>query len=444
MPVGETLAEILDDQAAHQPAQEALVYTDRKLRYSFQRLREGCDRIARGLLRIGVGQGDHVAVWAANVPEWVVLQLAIAKVGATIVPLPTAYGAKELEAVLRDSEARALVAGPTPLRGDPLETVKAIMPELESCPAGQLHSERLPQLRSVVTLGENRHAGVYHFKDLIDLAEVVDKEELRRAQARLRADQTAALLYEVDSSGQPYGALLTHANLRHVALAVGERMRVTEKDRVLLPVPLSDVFGLVVGSVLSLLHGATLIPFVEFRPRLVLEATAKERGTVLIGTPTMFQQELEEKRFLELELDSLRAGIIITPIIDSSSEGISPGLFDRVRDELVISELTTAFGLRETASVITLSRREDAPGKRRHTAGTPLPDVEVRIVDPSTRAGLAAGETGVIAVRGPSLMKGYYKRPEETSRVMDSGWLYTRQRGSLDPDGSLRLVAPES
>jgi fatty-acyl-CoA synthase len=263
-------------------------------------------------------------------------------------------------------------------------------------------------------------------------------------KAQLGADQTAALLYELDNSGHPYGALLTHANLRHVALAVGERMGVTEGDRLLLPVPLYDIFGMVVGSVLSVLHGATLIPFVEFRPRLVLEATTKERGTVLIGTPTMFQQELEEKRFLEPELDSLRAGIMIAPTIERFPEQVPLGLLERVRDELVIPDFTTAFGLRETASVITLSRREDAPGKRRPTAGTPLPDVEVRIVDPSTRTGLAAGETGVLAVRGPSLMKGYYNKPEETSRVMDSGWLYTRQRGSLDPDGSLRLVEPES
>jgi fatty-acyl-CoA synthase len=158
MPVSPTLAEILDDQAAHLPAQEALVYTDRKLRYSFQRLREGCDRIARGLLRIGIRQGHHVAVWAPNVPEWVVLQFAIAKVGATIVPFPTTYGAKELEAVLRDSDARAFVAGPSSLHGDPLETVKEIMPELETCPAGQLHSERFPKLRSVITLREHRQS----------------------------------------------------------------------------------------------------------------------------------------------------------------------------------------------------------------------------------------------------------------------------------------------
>lgn len=270
-----TIGGRLDECAEHFPSREALVYTDRKLRYSYQRLKEGCDRVACGLIRIGVRTRDRVGIWAGNHPEWLVLQLALAKLGAALVPIPLEDGARALAEALRRAEAKALI-----LEAGSAEVVKGLAPELVLCPRGQLHADRLPSLRSVVTLGEDRHRGMYHFKDLIDLAERIPRERLHQIQSTVRPDETALL--------SPRGAVRrSHQNLLEAAAHLVESSSITADDRICLAAPFYEPAGFVDGLLLALVGGATLVPLYEIDAERAVAAVTAERCTVFAGRPEL-------------------------------------------------------------------------------------------------------------------------------------------------------------
>jgi fatty-acyl-CoA synthase len=302
--VNHTLGGIVDRQAERQPARQALVYTDRSLRYSYQRFREGTDRVARGLLRIGVDPGDRVALWAGNLPEGCILQIAVAKLGAVLAPLHAA-SLEELERALRGSEAKALFfSSPAPgFPGAVAEPVRSLLPELEHCPRGQLHSERFPRLRSIATLGEEPYRGVYRFKDLIDLAEAIPKSRLAKLGRRL-APEEAALLEGND--------LLSHGELIRAAREAIDRLAVVEADRICFAAPLFQRLGGQLALGLATVSGATLVPLLEPSAEPALAAVAQERCTILAAEPALLAEALQASGRSDSRRQSLRA-VLVAP-----------------------------------------------------------------------------------------------------------------------------------
>ena len=247
-------------------------------------------------MRIGIRPREHVALWAGNWPEWVVLQPALAKLNAVAVPLPVPLSPDSLERLVRHADARALLLG----NGAPVEKetwiLKSLIPELEVCPPGQLHSERFPELRSIINLAKSRHPGMHQFKGLADLAELVPKEELARVQEESSSEDPAAIFCDLQAPERSLGTTLTHRILVQKARAVGRKLGARVEDRVLLPHPLFDIHGMVCGSTLALVNGATLLPLVDWRSREVLRAAAEERATIVVGTSSMFEHLLKEQR----------------------------------------------------------------------------------------------------------------------------------------------------
>jgi len=309
---------MLDWQADHRPAGEALVYTDRPLRYSYQRFREGIDRVARGLLRIGVGPSDRVALWSANQPEGCILQFAVAKVGAVLAPLHAASPGEmeaELETRLRRARAKAFVfSSPAPgFGGDVPALVQRFAPELERCPRGQLHAERLPLLRCVATLGEERYPGVYRFKDWIDLAETVPKARLTKLARRVKPEEGALLLGS---------EVLSHGELVRRARAAAERLSIAQADRICCAAPLFEPMGGVLALALAAAGGAALVPVVELSARQALAAVVKEHCTILAAEADLLAAALGQRAPEDSGLESLRA-VLLGP-------GGSPELRQRI------------------------------------------------------------------------------------------------------------------
>ncbi len=299
---------MLDRQADRRPAGEALVYTDRPLRYSYQRFREGIDRVARGLLRIGLGPADRVALWSANQPEACILQFAVAKVGAVLAPFHVASSGEmeaELERRLRRSQAKAFVfSSPAPgFDGDVPALVQRLAPELQRCPRGQLHAERLPLLRSIATLGEERFPGVYRFKDWIDLAETVPKARLTKLARGVKAEESALL------SGCD---LLSHRELVRGARAAAERLSLVETDRICFAAPLFEPVSGVLAVALAAASGAALVPVVELSAGQALAAVVKEHCTILAAEADLLATALRQRAPEDSGLESLRA-VLVAP-----------------------------------------------------------------------------------------------------------------------------------
>jgi len=429
-----TVGGLLDQMADRYPDNDALVYVERDLRYSYREFNEVCRKVAKGLISLGVKKGDHVSIWANNVPEWVILQFATAKIGAVLVTINTSYRSAELEYILNQSDSNALFMVQSFKGTDYVETFYDVVPEFKNAAAGSTRSEKLPFLERVVFIGEETPAGMFNFSELYEMAEAVDDATLATIEAELSPHDVINMQYTSGTTGFPKGVMLTHFNVVNNGFNIGECMRFTEKDRLCIPVPFFHCFGCVLGVMACVTHGATMVPVETFNPLLVLQAIEKERCTAVHGVPTMFIAELEHPDFEKYDLTSLRSGIM-------AGSPCPIEVMKRVIRDMHASEITIAYGQTESSPVITQTRTDDPIELRVATVGKALPDVEVKIVDIETGATLPPGKQGELCGRGYLVMKGYYKMPEETAKVIDAdGWLHTGDLAVMDEHGYCKIT----
>ncbi len=429
-----TVGGLLEDTARRFPDNDALVYPDRGLRYSYREFDSRCDRVAKGLLQLGVGKGDHVAIWATNLPEWVTLQFATAKIGAVLVTVNTSYKTAELDYVLKQSDATTLFLGQGFKDTDFVRTVYEVIPELTEARFGQLASTRFPFLRQVVFLGEVAPPGMYAFPQLEKFGAALADSVLEQAKAALDEHEVINMQYTSGTTGFPKGVMLTHHNIVNNGNEVGKCMAFSENDRLCIPVPFFHCFGCVLGVLACVTHGAAMVPLETFDAEAVLRTVETEKCTALHGVPTMFIAELEHPNFGNYDLSSLRTGIM-------AGSPCPIEVMKRVAGEMHASEVTIAYGQTEASPVITQTRINDPLELRVSTVGRAVSNVEVKISDPVTGETLPPGQQGELCARGSLVMKGYYKMPEETARaICDEGWLHTGDLAVMDAQGYYKIT----
>lgn len=429
-----TIGGLLDQMAERFPGNDALVYVDRGLRYSYSEFNEVCRRVAKGLLRLGVKKGDHVSIWATNVPEWVILSFATAKIGAVLVTVNTSYRTTELEYILKQSDSGYLFLVKGFKDIDYMETLYEVVPEVRNSTPGTLHSELLPCLKQVVYIGEETPAGTINFNDLYGMAEAVSDEALGEIERSLDIHDVIQMQYTSGTTGFPKGVMLTHYNLTNNGFYIGECMKFTEKDRLCIPVPFFHCFGSVLAVMASVTHGSAMVPIVAFNALQVLQAIEQERCTAVHGVPTMFIAELEHPDFDTFDLTSLRTGIMAGSVCPIE-------VMKRAVNDMHMTEITSVYGQTESSPGITQTRTEDSIELRVATVGRALPGAEVKIIDIETGATLPPGKQGELCARGYMVMKGYYKMPEETAKVIDvDGWLHTGDLAVMDENGYCKIT----
>jgi fatty-acyl-CoA synthase len=428
--VGELLAVLARDY----PQNEALIYPDRGLRYDFSQLEWLARKIARGLLSLGIETGDRVALWAPNVPEWVVLQFALAKIGAVLVTVNTSLRAAEIEFLLRQSESGTLITVAGFRDVDYVETIYEVVPEMRGSEEGGLRSMKLPFLRNVIYIGDEHPDGMIRYDSLLDRSEKISDAQLDARIATQTLDTVINMQYTSGTTGFPKGVMLTNRNIVNNGYWLGEGLALTPRDKLCVPVPFFHCFGCVIGVLGAYTHAAALVPLETFDPLRALQYIESERCTTLFGVPTMFIAELEQLDYHNLDMTSLRTGIMAGALCPEP-------LMRKVMERMHLTELAIAYGLTEASPGITLTPRDDTVELRTQTVGLPLPEVEVKIVDPATGEECLPGSAGELCCRGYNVMKGYYNNPKATAEAIDpDGWLHTGDQATMDADGYVRIT----
>ena len=439
-----TIGDLLDRQAERFGDRDALVHVDWDVRYTYRGFRVECDQVARGLMALGINKGDHVGVWATNYPEWVIAQFATAKIGAVLVTVNPAYRTHELEYLLHQSDAVALVLISSFRTSDYVAMLNEVAPELAQATPGRLHCEKLPYLRHVIFVppyasgGEAAGEcppGMFGWGDMRERGEEISPSALAQRQADCHPDDVICIMYTSGTTGNPKGVMLTHHNLVANATYAVDGLGFTEEDRLCIPVPFYHCFGSSISTLGCVTRGAAMVvPSEYFDPGKTLVAVEKERCTALHGVPTMFIAELEHPDFDQFDLGSLRTGIM-------AGSPCPIEVMRQVIDRMGAREMTVAYGLTEAAPVITLTSSGDTIERRVATVGPVIPHVEVKIADPETGGDMPTGAQGELCARSFMNMKGYYKMPEATEAAIDAeGWLHTGDLATVDADGYYRIT----
>ncbi|MDR2193782.1 MAG: AMP-binding protein [Treponema sp.] len=429
-----TLSAVLRENARIQPDHEFIVYADRDLRWTYAEFDKRVDDLARGFLAIGLEKGDHIGIWAPNVPDWLTVLFASARLGMVLVTVNTAYKTHELEYLMRQSDLACLCLSDGYRDSDYVAMVNELAPEIKTAPREYLHAEQFPYLRRLVYIGQQKHRGMYSFSELLLLGRHTDMAELRAIEASCGTNDVVNMQYTSGTTGFPKGVMLTHRNILNNGFSIGECQKLTERDIVCLPVPFFHCFGLVLGMMAILTHGATAAPVENFDPLLVLATIQKEKCTAVYGVPTMYIAEMNHPMFAMFDTSSLRTGIM-------SGSYCPIELMRRVIHEMHMPEITIPYGLTEASPVTTMTKTDDPIEARVETVGRALEDVEVTIRDPETGKECPVGAQGEFCSRGYSTMKGYYKMPEATAACIDkNGWLHSGDLGVKDERGYFRVT----
>ncbi|MBX0326298.1 AMP-binding protein [Oscillochloris sp. ZM17-4] len=429
--LGLTIGDMFDQIAAQYPENEALVSCQQGLRYTYAQLKAEVDRCARGLLALGMRKGERVGIWAPNRAEWAITQFATSKIGAILVNINPAYRLHEVEYALAQSGCAMLVISPQFKSSDYTQMVAELAPEL----AQGGRPARLPELRAVIRLGDVPAPGTMTWAELMAAADKVGADELAARQAEQQFDDPINIQYTSGTTGYPKGATLSHHNILNNGYFVAEIQALTDKDRMLIPVPLYHCFGMVMGNLGCVTHGATMIyPSEGFEPLAVLRAAQEERATSLYGVPTMFIAELEHPEFASFDLSSLRTGVM-------AGSPCPVEVMKRVQSQMNMREVEICYGMTETSPVSTQTRIGAPLEKQVGTVGEVHPHVEVKIIDPASGGVVPVGVTGELCTRGYSVMLGYWDNEAATRGAIDAGrWMHTGDLATMDDDGYINIV----
>lgn len=432
--LGQTIGQFFDAACQRYAARDGLVVRQQGVRWSYAEFGEQVTRLACGLRRLGLQPGERIGIWSQNNVEWVLMQFATAKAGLVLVNINPAYRRSELEYALGKVGCRALVLSPSFKSSDYLAILNDVVPELAASQPGELQAASLPELRWVVRLGSEPTPGMLNFDSLLTEPSDAEREALQQVGQTLQFDDPINIQFTSGTTGSPKGATLTHHNILNNGFFVGEAMRLTEHDRLCIPVPLYHCFGMVLGVLACLTHGSTIVfPSEAFEPLAVLETVAAEKCTALHGVPTMFIAVLDHPRFAEFDLSTLRTGIM-------AGSPCPIEVMKRVVAQMHMAEVTIAYGMTETSPVSFQSHTDTPLEKKVSTVGRIHPHVEVKIIDPQGRI-VPRGETGELLTRGYSVMLGYWGDEEKTREAIDAaGWMHTGDLAVLDADGYCNIV----
>jgi len=429
-----TVDAVLRSAVDEGPDRTALVVPHQSARFTFAELDRAVERVARGLVACGLEPGERIGIWAPNRLEWLLTLFGAARAGLVLVNINPAYRTSELEFALRLVGCRALVFAPRFKGSDYVAMLRSLLPELESGAPGRLHSAAFPELCTLVHLSTETLSGCLSFEDLRACGDGLDDAVMGSIEALEDADRVFNIQFTSGTTGTPKGATLTHFNLVNNGFFVGEGMRITDRDRVCIPVPLYHCFGMVLGVLAAMTHGAASVLAGEgFEPLAVLETVARERCTALHGVPTMFIAELEHPRFGEFDLSTLRTGIM-------AGSPCPIALMHRVVTEMHMPEVTICYGMTETSPVSFQSGPDDPLERRVGTVGRVHPHVQVKIIDARGRV-TPCGTPGELLTRGYSVMRGYWGDPERTREAIDEGgWMHTGDLAVIDEAGYCNIV----
>ncbi|HEA52728.1 AMP-binding protein [Marinobacter antarcticus] len=433
--LGMTIGEMLDRTAAKYPDTEALVCLHQDIRWTYKEFLAKVNEAARAFLAIGVKRGDRVGIWAPNRYEWTVTQFATAKIGAILVNINPAYGMHELEYAMNLSGISVLVSADSFKASDYRKTLYDLAPELKTCTPGKIKAQRLSELRAVINLDTEKHAGMWSWNEFTGFANDVSQDDVNKVQSQLQFDDPINIQFTSGTTGNPKGATLTHHNILNNGFFVGESQVLTEKDRLVIPVPLYHCFGMVMGNLGCITHGSTMIyPSEGFEPKAVLQAVHQEKATALYGVPTMFIAQLAEPEFESYDLSTLRTGIMAGSICPAE-------VMRKVNGKMNMKEVQIAYGMTETSPVSTQTSSLDPFEKQVTTVGRTQPHLEIKIVDPATGNVLPRGEIGELCTRGYSVMLKYWNNEEKTREAIDdAGWMHTEDLATMDEEGYIQIV----
>jgi fatty-acyl-CoA synthase len=429
-----TIGKLLEEKASLYPLQEAVVYSELGLRMTYAEFNQYCRKVAKGLMKLGIKKGEHIAVWSSNTPEWLACQFSTGKMGGVLVTVNTNYRTAELEYLLRQSDSTTIILMPEFKDSSYIEMLNEIIPELQTSQPGKLASHKLPCLKNVILLGDQKYPGAFNWEDIIQMGEEVSDEALDQRIAELQPDDVINMQYTSGTTGFPKGVMLSHSNIINNGYNIANCMKLTKNDRLCIPVPFFHCFGCVLGTMACVSVGATMVPVQEFHPRKVLQTVQDEKCTGLHGVPTMFIAELNDPDFASFDLSSLRTGIM-------AGSNCPIEVMKAVIEKMGVSEITIAYGQTEASPVITQTRTDDPIELRVETVGRALPNVEVKIVEPGTNSEVKRGIQGELCTRGYHVMKGYYKNPDATLAAIDEeGWLHTGDLAVMDERGYCKIT----
>ena len=432
--IDKTIGRVFEEQVALHSDEDFLIYADRGLRFTFRAFNDRVNRLAKGFLAIGIRKGDHVGLWATNVPDWLTVFFATAKIGAVLVTVNTAYRLHELEYLIEQSDITTLCLIDGYRDSNYVSMVNELIPELKTAQRGKLSSARYPCLKNLVFIGPEKHRGMFNTQELLLLGSQVEDAELDRIKNSLNCQEVVNMQYTSGTTGFPKGVMLTHHNILNNGFTIGENLKLTHADRLCLCVPLFHCFGLVLCMMSVITHGASVVAVEQFDPLLVLASVQQEKCTVLCGVPTMFIAELNHPMFKIFDMSSLRTGIM-------AGSPCPTEVMRRVIEEMNMREITIVYGLTETSPGMTQSRTDDPLEDRVNTVGRAFPGVEVKVIDPETGEECPVGVNGEMCCRGYNIMKGYYKMPEATFQVIDkNGYLHSGDLGFKDEKGNFHIT----
>ncbi len=429
-----TFSEVLDKMVEKYPDQYAFKYTTLDYTRTYKEFRRDVDECAAALISLGVKAGDHVAIWATNVPAWYITFWATTKIGAVLVTVNTAYKIHEIEYLLKQSDTHTLVMIEDCKDINYKEIIEELCPELKSLnPGDPLYSKNLPFLRNVVTVGFEMD-GCLTWEKMLSRSTLIPKEEVRRRASLVKPDDVCNMQYTSGTTGFPKGVMLTHRNIVNNGKTIGDRMDLSTADRMMIQVPMFHCFGMVLSMTSMMTHGGTLCPMPYFSPKSSLACVNDEHITCFNGVPTMFIAMFNHADFAKTDFSYMRTGIM-------AGANCPADLMRRAADEMNMREIISVYGQTEASPGCTMGEVNEDIDHRVETVGSAFPGVECKIIDPETGEELPDGESGEFVARGFNIMKGYYKMPEATAQTIDKdGWLHSGDICCRTPDGYYKVT----